>query len=58
MAASGAASGEAAWQAATVDDHWNIQFWGQDEEATIRMTRRKDEFVTALGLLRAVAWVK
>jgi chaperone required for assembly of F1-ATPase len=58
MAASGAASGEAAWQAATVDDHWNIQFWGQDEEAAIRMTRRKDEFVTALGLLRAVAWVK
>jgi chaperone required for assembly of F1-ATPase len=56
MAASGAASGETAWQAATVDDRWNIQFWGQDEEAAIRMTRRKDEFVTALGLLRAVAW--
>jgi chaperone required for assembly of F1-ATPase len=58
MAASGAASGETAWQAATVDETWNIQFWGQDEEAIVRMTRRKDEFVTALGLLRAVAWVK
>jgi chaperone required for assembly of F1-ATPase len=57
MAASGAASGETAWQAATVDDVWNIQFWGQDEEAAIRMSRRKDEFMTALGLLRAVARV-
>jgi chaperone required for assembly of F1-ATPase len=58
MAASGAASGETAWQAATVDEVWNIQFWGQDEEATIRTARRKDEFVTALGLLRAVGGVK
>jgi chaperone required for assembly of F1-ATPase len=58
MAASGAASGETAWQAATVDDNWNIQFWGQDEEAAIRLARRKDEFMTALGLLRAVARVK
>jgi chaperone required for assembly of F1-ATPase len=58
MAASGAASDETAWQAATVDETWNIQFWGQDEEAIVRMARRKDEFITALGLLRAVAWVK
>jgi chaperone required for assembly of F1-ATPase len=57
MAASGAASGETAWQAATVDDNWNIQFWGQDEEAAIRMNRRKDEFMIALGLLRSIAWV-
>jgi chaperone required for assembly of F1-ATPase len=58
MAASGAASGETAWQAAVVDDTWNIQLWGQDEEAAIRMIRRKDEFMTALVLLRAVAWVE
>jgi chaperone required for assembly of F1-ATPase len=58
MAASGAASGETAWQAATVDDNWNIQFWGQDEEAAIRMNRRKDEFMIALGLLRSIAWAR
>ncbi len=58
MAASGAASGDTAWQAAIVDEVWSIQLWGQDEEATIRVARRKDEFMTALGLLRAVAWVK
>ncbi len=58
MAASGAASGETVWQAATVDEVWNIQFWGQDEEAAIRMTRRRDEFMTALGLLQAVVRVE
>jgi chaperone required for assembly of F1-ATPase len=58
MAASGAASGKTSWQAATVDEVWNIQFWGQDEEAAIRMNRRKQEFMTALGLLQAVARVK
>jgi chaperone required for assembly of F1-ATPase len=58
MAASGAASGEAAWQAATVDEVWNNEFWGQDEEAAVRIARRKEESTTALGLLRAVAWVE
>lgn len=57
MAANGTVSGEGAWKAATVDETWNIALWGQDEEAIIRMARRKEEFLTALGLLRAVGGV-
>jgi chaperone required for assembly of F1-ATPase len=56
MAARGGLSGEAAWDAATVDESWSILQWGQDDEAAARQERRKQDFITALGLLRSIAW--
>jgi chaperone required for assembly of F1-ATPase len=54
MAASGVATCEAAWQAATVDEAWSATRWGQDEEAALRLSRRKEEFGAAYTLLHAV----
>jgi chaperone required for assembly of F1-ATPase len=56
MAARGGLSGEAAWEAATVDESWNVLQWGQDDEAAARQERRQQDFITALGLLRSIAW--
>ncbi len=54
MAASGAMSSDAAWTAATVDEIWSLQRWGQDGEAAQRLARREVDFRTALALLQAV----
>jgi chaperone required for assembly of F1-ATPase len=45
---------ETAWAAATVDEAWQAQQWGEDAEATARMQARRAEFEAAyafLGLL-------
>jgi chaperone required for assembly of F1-ATPase len=54
MAASGDAPCEAAWDAASVDEAWSALRWGSDEEAALRLARRKEEFGTAFALLHAV----
>ncbi len=54
MAASDALSPDAAWTAATVDEIWSLQRWGQDDEAAMRLARREEDFRTALALLQAV----
>jgi chaperone required for assembly of F1-ATPase len=38
---------EAAWEAAHVDEDWNIRQWGQDAEAMRRRARRFDEMKAA-----------
>lgn len=38
---------DAAWQAAHVDEDWNISQWGADEEAHARRTYRRNEFDVA-----------
>jgi chaperone required for assembly of F1-ATPase len=55
MAAEGALSGEDAWKAAIVDESWNASLWGWDEEAEKRLAARREEFLAAHGLLRALA---
>lgn len=55
MAAEGALSGEDAWRAAIVDESWNASLWGWDEEAERRLAARREEFLAAHGLLRALA---
>lgn len=45
--AKGALSLDAAWQAAHVDEDWNISGWGTDEEAQARRAYRKSEFDVA-----------
>jgi chaperone required for assembly of F1-ATPase len=54
--ANGALSGDAAWNAAHVDEQWNISQWGEDSEAQRRLAARHVEFTAAakmLALLRA-----
>ncbi len=55
MAAEGALSGEEAWEASIVDEAWNASLWGWDEEAERRLAARKEEFLAAHALVRALA---
>jgi chaperone required for assembly of F1-ATPase len=55
MAADGRLSSEAAWAAATVDDTWQAEQWGFDEEAQQRMERRRHEFAAAVALHQSIA---
>lgn len=43
---------EAAWAAATVDEAWQAERWGEDEEATARLAARRAEFEAAERFLR------
>jgi chaperone required for assembly of F1-ATPase len=54
--ADGALSGDEAWNAAHVDEQWNISQWGEDSDAQRRFAARHVEFTAAakmLVLLRA-----
>jgi len=42
---------EAAWEAAHVDEDWQISQWGEDAEALARRKHRKGDFKTAARLL-------
>jgi chaperone required for assembly of F1-ATPase len=53
MVAAGELSGDDAWAAAHVDEDWQIEQWGEDEEAQARRALRKadfDETVRFLGM--------
>ena len=46
---------DAAWAAAHVDEDWNIELWGDDEEAQQRRANRRSEMqaaVTVIGTIR------
>ncbi len=45
---------EEAWQAAHVDEDWQIEHWGQDSEAIARRAMRKRDFMAAVRLLEAL----
>ena len=44
---------EAAWNAAMVDEDWNIELWGEDEEATKRRDFRRADYDAAMLVLNA-----
>ena len=44
---------EAVWQAAMVDEDWNIEMWGEDEEALKRREFRRRDFDAAALVIRA-----
>ena len=52
--AEGYLTAEAAWQAAHVDEDWNISLWGEDYEAAERRAKRWVDFAAADALMRAV----
>jgi len=47
----GQLSGEEAWMAACLDEDWQAERWGADEEALARRAARRGEFDAALRLL-------
>jgi chaperone required for assembly of F1-ATPase len=51
--ADGFLSSDAAWQAAHVDEDWNMEQWGCDDMATQRRNFRLAEFQAAATVLRA-----
>jgi chaperone required for assembly of F1-ATPase len=42
---------DAVWKAAHVDEDWNVELWGEDEEAAERRVRRFAEMAAAARLL-------
>ena len=51
--ARGQLAAEAAWQAAHVDEDWNMEQWGRDEMAMQRRDFRHAEFQAAVTVLKA-----
>jgi chaperone required for assembly of F1-ATPase len=47
-------SAQDVWQAAHVDEDWNIEQWGQDDLASERRRLRHSEFTAAANLLKAI----
>ncbi|MEI5679652.1 MULTISPECIES: ATP12 family chaperone protein [unclassified Mesorhizobium] len=45
---------ETGWNAAHVDEDWQIEQWGQDSEAVARRNYRKRDFMAAIALLEAL----
>jgi chaperone required for assembly of F1-ATPase len=46
---------DTAWAAATLDEAWQADQWGEDAEAAARLANRRAEFVAALRFLRLAA---
>jgi chaperone required for assembly of F1-ATPase len=52
--ASAQLSADGAWDAATVDERWQIEHWGQDDEAAARMANRRREMNAAIQILETL----
>ena len=53
--AAGAVTAEQAWTAAHVDEDWNLEAWGRDEDALLRRAGRRAEFDAAVLVLEPTA---
>jgi chaperone required for assembly of F1-ATPase len=51
MLARGAVSPETAWAAAHVDEDWQIEHWGEDDEAIARRAGRNAEFTACVRFI-------
>jgi len=49
--ASGRLSAAQAWEAASLDESWNMRMWGSDREAKAQLAQRQREFMAAAHLL-------
>lgn len=47
------ADGDALWDAANLEEDWQAERWGADEEAAERRTRRRDAFLGAMDFAAA-----
>lgn len=50
----GARDPEQVWRAAHVDEDFNAEQWGRDEEAATRQAARRRDFDAAVAILRAL----
>lgn len=46
------ADGEALWDAANLEEDWQVEQWGEDGEAAARRARRKADFLDAMKFAR------
>ncbi len=53
--AAGAVTADEAWSAAHVDEDWNLEAWGRDEDAMLRRAGRRAEFDAAVLVLESTA---
>ena len=51
MISAGAISTDTAWSAANVDEDWQIETWGKDDEAMTRRTARLSEFSACVNFV-------
>ena len=47
------ADGEMLWNAANLEEDWQVELWGEDAQAAARRARRRSEFLKALEFARA-----
>ena len=47
------ADGEALWDAANLEEDWQAELWGRDEEAEERRAKRKGDFLAAIAFAKA-----
>ena len=47
----GAIGAEQAWQAVTIDERWQLEQWGSDEEAEVALANRQRDFLAAARFL-------
>lgn len=52
--AKGRIDSEAAWDVSRIDEEWQIQQWGRDEEADALAAQKREEFLRAEKLFRMV----
>lgn len=48
------ADGNALWDAANLEENWQVEQWGADEEAAEKMAKRRADFLAALRFVQAV----
>lgn len=50
------ADGEALWAAANLEEEWQAELWGRDEEAEERREKRKADFLAAMAFAGAASF--
>lgn len=48
------ADGDALWSAANLEEDWQVEQWGTDEEASARRAIKREEFLAAMEFARTV----
>jgi chaperone required for assembly of F1-ATPase len=48
------ADGEALWNAANLEEDWQVEHWGEDDEAAALRARRKASFLAAIAFAHAL----
>ncbi len=49
------ADGELLWDAANLEEDWQVELWGRDAEAEARRAKRKRDFMAAVDFARAAS---